>query len=89
MVSGDALWAISERFYGDSRRYQQIADASAIPNPDLIQPSQVLTIPDCRGLSAATQSPCGGLRVRPRNEGGSPIAGKLGVETAIVGPNRT
>ena len=36
VVSGDTLWAISERFYGDGSRYQQIADASGIsqPRPD-------------------------------------------------------
>jgi nucleoid-associated protein YgaU len=45
VVSGDTLWAISERFYGDGSKYQQIADASGISNPDLIQPGQVLTIP--------------------------------------------
>jgi len=45
VVSGDTLWAISERFYGDGSRYQQIADASGISNPDLIHPGQVLTIP--------------------------------------------
>jgi LysM repeat protein len=43
--AGDTLWAISERFYGDGSKYQVIADASGIPNPDLIQPGQVLTIP--------------------------------------------
>jgi len=43
--SGDTLWAISERFYGDGSRYLQIADASGISNPDLIEPGQVLTIP--------------------------------------------
>ena len=43
--SGDTLWAISERFYGDGNKYQIIADASGIENPDLIQPGQVLTIP--------------------------------------------
>jgi nucleoid-associated protein YgaU len=45
VVSGDTLWAISERFYGDGNRYQQIADASGVSNPDLIHPGQVLTIP--------------------------------------------
>jgi nucleoid-associated protein YgaU len=45
VVSGDTLWAISERFYGDGNKYQQIADASGVPNPDLIYPGQVLTIP--------------------------------------------
>ena len=45
VVSGDTLWAISERFYGDGNKYQQIAEASGIANPDLIHPGQVLTIP--------------------------------------------
>jgi nucleoid-associated protein YgaU len=45
VVSGDTLWAISERFYGDSSKYQVTADASGISNPDLIDPGRVLTIP--------------------------------------------
>ncbi len=45
VVSGDTLWAISERFYGDGNKYRVIADASGVPNPDLIYPGQVLTIP--------------------------------------------
>ena len=45
VVSGDTLWAISERFYGDGSKYQVIADASGVANPDLIHPGQVLTIP--------------------------------------------
>ncbi len=44
--SGDTLWAIAERFYGDGNQYQRIADASGIDNPDLINPGQVLTIPE-------------------------------------------
>lgn len=46
VVSGDTLWAIAERFYGDGNQYQKIADASGVANPDLIQPGQVLTIPE-------------------------------------------
>ncbi|MCP9275188.1 LysM peptidoglycan-binding domain-containing protein [Mycolicibacterium arenosum] len=45
VVSGDTLWAIAEKFYGDGSRYPQIAEASGVPNPDLIHPGQVLTIP--------------------------------------------
>ena len=45
VISGDTLWAIAERFYGDGNKYQVIADASGVPNPDLIYPGQVLTIP--------------------------------------------
>ena len=46
VVSGDTLWAIAERFYGDGNQYPKIASASGIANPDLIQPGQVLTIPE-------------------------------------------
>jgi LysM repeat protein len=45
VVSGDTLFAISERFYGDGNRYPEIAAASGISNPDLIHPGQVVTIP--------------------------------------------
>jgi LysM repeat protein len=45
VVSGDTLWAIAERFYGDGSKYQVIADASGVSNPDLIYPGQVLTVP--------------------------------------------
>lgn len=45
VVSGDTLWAIADRFYGDGNQYQRIADASGVANPDLIHPGQVLTIP--------------------------------------------
>lgn len=45
VVSGDTLWAIAERFYGDGNRYPEIAQASGVANPDLIHPGQVLTIP--------------------------------------------
>ncbi|EUA33205.1 lysM domain protein [Mycobacterium xenopi 4042] len=38
--SGDTLWAIAERFYGDGSKYQVIADASGISNPDLIHPGR-------------------------------------------------
>jgi len=45
VASGDTLWAIAERFYGDGSQYPRIAQASGISNPDLIFPGQVLTIP--------------------------------------------
>ena len=46
VASGDTLWAIAERFYGDGNKYTKIASASGVANPDLIHPGQVLTIPD-------------------------------------------
>ncbi|WP_318209549.1 MULTISPECIES: LysM peptidoglycan-binding domain-containing protein [unclassified Streptomyces] len=42
---GDTLWAIAERFYGDGNRYHDIAAASGIDDPDLVDAGQVLTIP--------------------------------------------
>ena len=45
--SGDSLWAIAERFYGNGAEWTKIHEANReqVPNPDLIQPGQVLTIP--------------------------------------------
>ena len=45
VVSGDTLWAIAERFYGDGSKYPKIAEANNIENPDLIYPDKVLYIP--------------------------------------------
>ncbi|MFF4224238.1 LysM peptidoglycan-binding domain-containing protein [Streptomyces abikoensis] len=42
---GDTLWAVAERFYGDGNRYRDIAAASGIDNPDVVNVGQVLTIP--------------------------------------------
>jgi len=46
VVSGDTLWAIAERFYGDGSQYPKIASANGIANPDLIMVGQQLTIPE-------------------------------------------
>lgn len=44
--AGDTLWDIAEQAYGDGSQYQRIADASGITDPVLIQPGQILTIPN-------------------------------------------
>jgi LysM repeat protein len=46
VVSGDTLWAIAARFYGDGSKYPKIASANGIANPDLIMAGQKLTIPE-------------------------------------------
>ena len=43
--SGDTLWDIANRFYGNPFRYHLIADANDIANPDVIDVGQHLTIP--------------------------------------------
>lgn len=45
VVEGDWLSTIAARAYGDIMAYQRLAQANNIPNPDLIYPGQVLTIP--------------------------------------------
>ncbi len=46
--AGDNLWKIAQRFYSQGMRWSEIYDANKGvigPDPDLIQPGQVLTIP--------------------------------------------
>ncbi len=45
--SGDSLWAISERLYGNGNEWNRIYEANrdTIKDPDLIQPGWVLNIP--------------------------------------------
>ena len=47
VVSGDTLWAIASRHYGNGSRYTDIYNANTdkIANPNLIYPGQVLNIP--------------------------------------------
>lgn len=47
VVSGDCLWNIAQRFYGNGVLWPRIFDANRdkIKNPDLIYPGQVFTIP--------------------------------------------
>ena len=44
--SGDTLWDIAVKYYGDGRKYTKIAQANNIPNPNLINIGMELTIPD-------------------------------------------
>lgn len=45
--SGDSLWAIAKRYYGDGSQYNKIYEANKdkIKNPNLIYAGQTLTIP--------------------------------------------
>ena len=48
VVSGDCLWNIAKKFYGNGSQYTKIYDANRGViggNPNLIYPGQVLTIP--------------------------------------------
>lgn len=47
VVSGDCLWNIAKKFYGNGSQYTKIYNANKdkIKNPNLIYPGQVLTIP--------------------------------------------
>ncbi|WP_442941166.1 LysM peptidoglycan-binding domain-containing protein [Nocardia sp. NBC_00403] len=54
MVSGDTLWDLDERFYGDPFKYHLIAAANDIVNPDAIFPDQVLVIPGLSGQPGPT-----------------------------------
>ena len=46
--SGDSLWKIAEKFYGDGSQWRKIHEANraTIDDPDVIHPGQQLTIPE-------------------------------------------
>ena len=46
--SGDTLWRISEKFYGNGSSYMKIfeANTAVLEDPDRILPGQELTIPE-------------------------------------------
>ena len=44
VVSGDSLWSISERLYSDGNRYQELAEANQLNNPDSLVVGQQLTV---------------------------------------------
>lgn len=45
VVKDDNLWNLAVHYYGDGRLYRLIAEANHIPNPSLIFPGTVLSIP--------------------------------------------
>jgi LysM repeat protein len=45
VVSGDTLWKLAKKYYGDGSKYPVIAKANNIANPNLILVGQKLTIP--------------------------------------------
>ncbi|TSC53597.1 MAG: LysM domain-containing protein [Microgenomates group bacterium LiPW_16] len=45
VVTGDNLWDITVRAYGDGFKWVQIAQANNLANPDLIHAGNVLTLP--------------------------------------------
>lgn len=46
VVSGDTLWAIARKFYGDAQLCWRLAAYNGIKNANLIYPGQLVKIPD-------------------------------------------
>ena len=57
MASGDTLWGICRRYYGDGSLAWRLAAANGIANANLIRPGQVLAIPPLAQLPAAAAKP--------------------------------
>lgn len=43
--SGDTLWGIAKKYYGNGAQYPKIASANNVANPNVVQVGQVLAIP--------------------------------------------
>lgn len=46
VVGGDTLSKIARRYYGDMMLYRQLAQVNKISNPDLINPGQIIRLPE-------------------------------------------
>jgi LysM repeat protein len=55
--SGETLWAIAERYYGDGSRYTEIAAANHLSNPSLLRVGQRLSIPGKKSKAEAKAEP--------------------------------
>ncbi|MDI7275313.1 MAG: LysM peptidoglycan-binding domain-containing protein [Anaerolineae bacterium] len=42
---GDSLSSIAQRVYGDLEQWRAIAQANSLPDPNLILPGQILSLP--------------------------------------------
>jgi len=54
--AGDTLNAIAKRYYGDTSRAKDIANANGIQNPDLIEAGQMLVLPDFSSLKSTSEA---------------------------------
>ena len=56
--SGDCLWNLAKKYYGDGSKYNLIFEANKdkISNPNLIYPGQVLTIPNSSQAQSSSAS---------------------------------
>ena len=72
VASGDSLWSICKKIYGDGSLAYKLATANGITNPNLIYPGQVLTLPDAATLGATPAT------------SGKPIAAKETTVTATA-----
>ena len=79
VVSGDSLWSICRKFYGDGFLAYKLATANDIKNPNLIFPGQVLTLPAADALSAlsATEAPTGSVAAE------SPLEARIAARSAL------
>lgn len=55
--SGDTMWSICRKFYGDGSLSWRLAAANGVKNANLIYPGQTLTIPPMAQLPAAEEKP--------------------------------
>jgi LysM repeat protein len=55
--SGETLWGIAERYYGDGHRYPEIAAANHLANPSALRVGQMLTIPGKKTPTKAKEEP--------------------------------
>lgn len=63
--SGDTLWAIAQKYYGDGSLAWNLAEVNGIKNANLIYPGDNLTIPEKSVVQSATYTGTKGISAKP------------------------
>ncbi|GAC1350452.1 MAG: hypothetical protein NVSMB27_33110 [Ktedonobacteraceae bacterium] len=80
---GDTLSSIAQRAYGDGNRWQAIANANNISDPNLIYAGQVLFIPTIRTTRTCTVTSASGLHARSAPTSTSTLINSFSLGTVL------
>ena len=88
--SGDTLWAMAQKYYGDPTLYTIIAEVNGVSNPRTIRNGTVLVIPNKSDMEAIQNETDSSKRQQLINQanGGSSNSGNTSTDTNVSTNNK-